>query len=268
MKKTLLSGVLFFILILSSCTHGSSVSDDSGSSSLSSGNTAESSVTTIATTASETVTTSATEIEYAQVSFETVDLTAISGDYLKSMVIIGDSIAKGFSAYSKISASQVLAEGSVGARNINDFKFSYRGVQMTLNAALESAKPKYIFMSMGMNDIRITDKETFCKNYSNNISTIKGICPDAKIIVVSISPVSSKSDYTTNASIDEYNLALSEMVKGLKNSDVFYANTAQTIKNEKGMLHDDYSSGDGIHLAPIAYDYMLSYMISMLDWIR
>jgi hypothetical protein len=44
-------------------------------------------------------------------------------------------------------------------------------------------------------------------------------------------------------------------------------NAAQYLKGDNNSLISELSSGDGIHLAAIAYDYLLTYMLIMLEWI-
>lgn len=190
-------------------------------------------------------------------------------NFLKQLVIVGDSIASGFNTYDRLPSEQVLAVGSLGARNIHTFEFTIDGQELDILDALSVKQPKYIFMSMGMNDINLSTSEEFVNNYTQNINDIFEICPNATIIVMGITPVISYSDFSDNDKIDTYNDSLKQMAISMQGdgSRVYYINVSKYLKDEQNGLKSEFSSGDGIHLSGSAYDYIFTSMMLSLEWI-
>ena len=218
----------------------------------------------------ETATTSepAVYIDKDNSEFTTQNLSSINENFKKSIVIVGDSIAKGFGVYARLDEGHVLAEGSVGTRNIHEFKFKYTGIEMDILDVLKYIKPKYIYLSMGLNDVNISTKEEFKENYLKLIDEILLALPSSSIIVTSITPVTIDSEFTKNEKIDEYNEIIKKLVIEKNNPQIYFVNASKNLKDESNNLKTEFSSGDGIHLAPSAYDYLLSYMLIAIDWIK
>ena len=102
-------------------------------------------------------------------------------------------------------------------------------------------------------------------------STVLMLAIPAKVAqckeVILCTPVSRQTTFTTNEKIDTYNETLRKMVFEYNSDKIFYVNAARYLKGDDNYLISDFSSGDGIHLAAQAYDYLLTYMLSMLEWI-
>lgn len=201
---------------------------------------------------------------------ELLSYTEFSQDFISKLVIVGDSIASGFSSFGKLPPSQVLATGSVGARNIHEFSVTLDDKSMDVLDAISIVQPQYIFMSMGMNDVNISSKEVYISDYNQNIDDIQSICPKATIIVMGITPVIYYSDFTSNDTIDSYNEALKDMAKERRDSGqkVYYINVSKYLKDEQNGLKSEFSSGDGIHISADAYDYIFTAMMDSLNLIQ
>jgi lysophospholipase L1-like esterase len=239
--------------------------------------------TTVSETVSETIsqTVSETEITTTVTSFlaqsakkelgtYTSDFTPLTSSelatlYTDGIVIVGDSIASGYKVYNRLPEKQVMAVGSLGARNIHDFKVTLNGAEYAVADSIKILKPKYICMSMGMNDLNIGTKDEFIQNYTNNINELLEVSPDSVFIIMAITPISATSTHSTNYIIDTYNEALKQMVEERNDIPIYYVNAAQTLKNEWNSLSTSYSGGDGIHLAPASYDTMLTYLLGALS---
>lgn len=191
-------------------------------------------------------------------------------EFIDKVVIVGDSIASGFGTYDRLPKEQVLAVGSVGARNIHSFDFTVDGKTMDILDAISIKQPQYIFMSMGMNDVNLSSSDEYIENYNKNIDDILSVCPKATIIVMGITPVIHYSDFTSNDTIDSYNEALKVMTKNRRENSqkVYYINVSGYLKDENNALKDEFSSGDGIHLDQPAYDYIFTSMMNSLNWIQ
>lgn len=216
--------------------------------------------------------TSSTDTENQTTSTEELTLRKYQdydSNFIKQLVIVGDSIASGFNTYERLPSEQVLAVGSLGARNIHSFQFSVNNQELDILDALSIKQPKYIFMSMGMNDVNLSTSEEYIENYTKNINDIFQICPNATIIVMGITPVISYSDFSDNSKIDTYNDALKQMAISMKSegSNVQYINVSKYLKDDQNGLKSEFSSGDGIHLSNSAYDYIFTSMMLSLEWI-
>lgn len=231
--------------------------------------------TSVSETVSETeITTTTTEFisptgkkELGSYTADFTPLTSsqISSLYTDGIVIVGDSIASGYKVYNRLPEKQVMAVGSLGARNIHEFKVTLNGAEYAVADSINILKPKYICMSMGMNDLNIGTKEEFIQNYTNNINELLEVSPNSVFIVMAITPIAATATHSTNYTIDTYNEALKQMVDERNDIPIYYVDAAQTLKNEWNSLSTSYSGGDGIHLAPTSYDTMLTYLLGALS---
>ena len=230
---------------------------------------AETTVTTTTTTLTET-TTQQTEppetYEETSVPSEITDAPQVTGISVQrefsdpvginDIVIVGDSIALGFGIYDRLPDEHVLAKGSVAARNLSDFTFNYNSSECSVYDIIGSEQFHNVYMSMGINDVNIGDIDYFLNHYTDNINQIKSRIPDCRITILSITPVLAESSFTTNGIIDQYNLALAQLATDTENVD--FIDISHGLKSSDNALKPEFSGGDGIHLAPSAYDVILS----------
>lgn len=207
------------------------------------------------------------DLPFAGAELELLDISMVNERYMNDIAVIGDSIALGYSVYGRLKEDSVLAVGSVGVRNILETDIKYQGYQLKIDDIISRKKPKYIFISLGMNDINWRTEEQYITDYKNLISVLQTNSPESYIFACAITPVSHQTTFTKNDKIDTYNEDLRKMVYDYKSDKIFYVNAARCLKGDDNYLMNEFSSGDGIHLAAAAYDYLLTYMISVLDWI-
>lgn len=182
--------------------------------------------------------------------FGAYQLTDAERSFTEESIFVGDSICRGFAAYNVVSGKNVYACGSLAARSFWDYKFYYGDDEVEYKTVLKKTKPKYVFLSMGMNDINITDEKTYCENYRQIIDyTLKRT--DGVVYVCAITPICS--EFSSNYRIDCFNLALQAFVEENYSERVFYVDFAKHLKDKDGKLRIIHSSGDGIHLGPYAY---------------
>lgn len=173
--------------------------------------------------------------------------------YLDTCLFVGDSICGGLSHYGILPADHVISKGSVAARNIFDFKFGIGDSETDVLTAILNQKQDHIIFSMGMNDVNMTDTETYVANYFNLLTMVAAYCPDSELIVLSITPILADSDFSTNEKIDSYNAAIKEAIEKDGKPNWKYIDVSPELKNSAGGLKSSYESGDGIHLAQAAY---------------
>lgn len=216
--------------------------------------------TTMVTTTTTTETTVETSESTEPISEEYNEFV-FSDEYnsfIDSCVFVGDSICSGLKLYEILPAKNVVAQGNVAARNIFDFSFKVGKEEYSVLSALVNLKPEYVVFSMGMNDVNITSEKTFCENYGELLSLTESFLPDAKLIVCSVTPITSESKFSTNENIDSFNAALKEYLD--ETEKWTYVDITRELKNSTNALKTDYNGGDGVHLAPAAY-YAMLYQI-------
>ncbi|MBP5604907.1 MAG: SGNH/GDSL hydrolase family protein, partial [Ruminiclostridium sp.] len=185
-------------------------------------------------------------------------------EFISKCVFVGDSICSGLKAYDILPADLVIAVGNVAARNIFEdwVQFSVHGSKMSLIPALVDLDPEYIVFSMGMNDVNITSEKGFCDNYKKILSETEALLPDAKLIVLSITPITygeSGKLFTDPENIDSFNVALKDYLDSTEKWT--YVDVEHEMKNTNNMLKDNYlGSPDGVHLTPDAY-YAILYQL-------
>lgn len=183
--------------------------------------------------------------EYAAYS-----LTPRERSFTRKSIFVGDSICRGFSEYNVVNSDRVYARGSVAARNFFEFAIFYGDEEIDLPTLLDRTKPEFVFFSMGMNDINLTDEETYCENYAKLIQTALDNS-DALIFVSAITPIDS--EFSTNYRIDCFNVRMEQFIAETYPERVYYLDFAKHLKDAEGNLKECFNGGDGIHLAPYAY---------------
>jgi len=189
----------------------------------------------------------------------TATLTETDMAFLKKSVFIGDSICSGLKVYDILPDNNVLAVGSVAARNIFDYgdgKFTVDGASYGILDALRALPytPEYVIFSMGMNDINMTTEEGYTENYTKLISEVKKVLPNAKLVVCSITPISAESTFSTNEKIDRFNAALKNACPSM---GATFVDVSTRLKGTDNCLKPSCHSGDGLHLAPDSYRMFL-----------
>ena len=176
--------------------------------------------------------------------------------FLEGVVFIGDSVCSGLKVYHYLPDDQVLAEGSVAARNIFDFEFDLNGGVYGILDAVKIADPKVLICSMGINDVNLTTQEQFCENYIGLLDKLHEAVPNAKLYVASITPTAADCEKILNTKVQDYNAAIEKALSEC-GKDYGYLDIGKYLKNDYNSLSTDYSGGDGIHLQAHAYSAIL-----------
>lgn len=179
-------------------------------------------------------------------------LTRAEREFANESVFVGDSICSGFSVYNTVYPKNVLARGSLAAWSFFDYKFYVGDKEVDYPTALALTKPKYAFLSMGMNDINMFDEEEYCENYRAVIDATLA-ASDAEVYVCAISPIVAESKFTTNYRIDCFNVALKSFIEENYSERVHFLDFAMHLKDSDDSLKECFDGGDGIHLSPYAY---------------
>ena len=147
-----------------------------------------------------------------------------------SSIVMGDSIAEGFSEYDVLNASSVVSK--IG---VHLYELEEQGQEAA------DLNPQVIFLALGMNDVIATagDTEQFLEQYEAVVAQLREAVPNAHIYVNSIFPVqdSAIEKEPELAQISEYNTVLRQMCDDLQLG--FIDNT--------DLVQDQYYEEDGVH---------------------
>ena len=230
-------------------------------------------VTTAAVTTTAEVTSDVTEKESEGPSEEKYEIDAYGQRlykfsdadeaFLSDVTFVGDSICYGLEVYDYMPPDNVLAVGSVAARNIFDFTFEVGNAEYGIVDAVKKVQPKIVVFSMGMNDINLTTPEQYCENYMDLLDKVHAAVPSAKLYVASITPISNNIDFNNNTNIDSFNSAIKQYLAD-SGKGYGYVDIASYLKDQWNGLSYIYSGGDGIHLQGHAYSAILYQVCEQL----
>lgn len=177
-------------------------------------------------------------------------LTPEERSFTDRSIFVGDSICLGYSVYKFVGEEHVFARGSLAARNFYEFEFYSGEEKIDFAQALERSSPELVFLSMGMNDINMTDEQTYCENYRAIIEQVLAQT-QAEVYVAAITPIDS--EFSTNYRIDCFNVAMRGYIEENFGERVHFLDFAKHLKDADGKLKECFNGGDGIHLSPYAY---------------
>ncbi|WP_028505462.1 GDSL-type esterase/lipase family protein [Ruminococcus sp. FC2018] len=186
--------------------------------------------------------------------------------YQDKMVVAGDSIAFGFCSYGFIPYEHNLAQGSLAMRNYKEYGwFNVNGSQMRIMNAIYTVKPKLLYVSMGMNDVNITNAQTYANNYVNFIKEVRSRLPGCIIVAANITPIASTSNFTNINNIINCNNAMIKAVTALGDPNTILFDAYTVVSGGGKYMSSGYSAGDGIHLSRTVYPKLLNALAIRLD---
>ena len=187
-------------------------------------------------------------------------------DFMENTIFVGDSVCRALYVYNDLlTTKQVAATGGGAARNIYDYTFKMEDNEFTLRQAAEHYKPDVFFLWMGINDINMTDKETYAENLKGIAEDMLSLSPDSKVVILSMSPTADYHEWNANERIREYNAAAREMCENIDGEEIYYLDIQDILSDEEGYLLPECDSGDGLHLSQMAYTRLLSYITAAMD---
>ena len=136
---------------------------------------------------------------------------------------------------------------------------------VTIAEAIERAKPEILVLCFGVNGLNTFDKneELYRVAYGRLIDAVHEASPNTVVLLQTVYPVASNQDTfsqgarAVNAVIDRLNQSL---VTIAEQHNAYVVDTASVLKDERGMLKNEYQNGDGLHLETVAYEQILMYL--------
>lgn len=155
-------------------------------------------------------------------------------------VFVGDSVMTGFDVYMGL------------PNNVNVFAKVGASMDKHLPAVIDSIiarNPQYVFIRYGINEMGTTtvEADAFASRYKGYIQKLKGSLPDAKIVVLGISPVGSAAvaKEARFGMVSEYNTRIKAFCQEI--GVAYYENSELFISNAS------LYSKDGIHFSKELY---------------
>ena len=204
------------------------------------------------------------EQESDEVSVNPVPLSeAKTSEYLDSCVFIGDSITFGMASYNVVPSANVYASVSMSISKVETAKIETQYGEMTVLEALDLKQPENIYVMLGSNGAAFMSVDDMYRAFSSFMGNLADVCPDSRIYILSVPPVTAKKEVSTetpilNSELDEFNAKLLEYAnrKGL-----YYVDVCSALKDESGKLPEDDAENDGLHLKYSAYSRLIDYIL-------
>lgn len=214
------------------------------------------------TEAPQTFVTSVTETtvvsEEAETESETepepqTDTDEYSPAFFQNMLFIGDSLSVGLLNYEFLPPENVFAKAgittsSVVTTNIDDVSVFTKAARLD---------PEYICIMLGTNSVAYVEGQQMAEELGEFIDMISKTCPNAKIVLASVPPVTQKHEEEKPEHLEAI-ITYNELVEKLaEEKSVAFADTFALLKDETGYLGSQYAEHDGLHLKIHAYPVIL-----------
>ena len=178
----------------------------------------------------------------------------VDDTYFADAAFLGNSLMQGLSLFGGLQYGSFFSNTSasvVSANTVRDYKDAH-GNACTLVDGLLSRQYKKIYVLFGINEIGFRI-DGFIDIYSELLAQISAAEPNARIIVLSLTPITKARDRAddlfTRERIEQFNAAIETMAGA---NGYTYLNLYDALADEDGWLPDAQST-DGIHLIPAKY---------------
>lgn len=192
-----------------------------------------------------------------------VESESVGMEYFDNCIFVGDSLTMGLASYNIIPAKNVIASIGMNITKIDTEVVKTPYGEFTAIETLTKADKNKIYIMLGSNGIAWLTSGKMIEMYSDFIDEIKTILPNSEIYILSIPPVSTEKETTTegpvlNSQIDIYN---SDLLKMANDKKIYFVDINTALKNNQGKLDSDKSQKDGMHFKRDTYDIMLDYIM-------
>lgn len=161
----------------------------------------------------------------------------------KHSVFLGDSILGALSYLNKVDSANVIAPSGA------TLSLALMNVEK-----LASRTPEHVFILLGSNDIKLSDKQEFVERYRQLIDSTRNKLPNAKLHILSIPPVAEETlkQVPQYANITGFNQALEQLADEVK---VDYVDLSPLFAANKIQYADN-----GVHFKPHFYPLLLDFL--------
>ncbi|MBR4058038.1 MAG: SGNH/GDSL hydrolase family protein [Oscillospiraceae bacterium] len=199
---------------------------------------------------------------------ETADM---GREYLDKIYFLGDSTTYGLGyyydhGYTDLVTSKHVWTPASGTLTLDQWSYVAivnpdTGEEMMLPDLLELKKPEYLCITLGVNGVSFMKEQYFKDSYTSLVKKVQEVSPNTKIILNSIYPVTTgyeqKNNGINNLKIEAANLWVRSVAESC---GVNYLDSASALRNENGVLPDEHTNGDGLHLNGEAFGLVVQYI--------
>ena len=193
--------------------------------------------------------------------------TADAGDsYVERITFVSDVTTIGLRTYGildgGLDTQKVLstADGNISLSGISSVQFSYGEASASLSAALTTANPDILVITLGQNGAAFMGETYFTSEYTSLIKAAKAACPNAVIICNSILPVSETYAAANTMDADTIRTANNWIQQAAADNGCKYAHSFDALVGENGYLNPKYDSGNGLVPNSEGLYAMLNYL--------
>lgn len=194
--------------------------------------------------------------------------TTVEDEYFSDAVFIGDSRTVGLFEYGGLEdVTTFYASTGLTIFKLFESKIEVPGQKekITIEQALSEQQFSKIYLMLGINEMGRGDLEGFLAKYSEVLTHLKELQPDAIIYLQGIMKVTTKrseqGDYISNPGIEERNAGIAAFADNVK---VYYLDVNPLICDETGGMEPSYTT-DGVHLKaqfiPIWKDFLKQHAV-------
>ncbi|MBD5139033.1 MAG: hypothetical protein HDT24_06975 [Ruminococcus sp.] len=181
------------------------------------------------------------------------EIGVYSPAFFGKTLFIGDSLSVGLINYEFLPPENVFAKAgitpSLAAGTIIDNKSVFDKAR--------SIDPEYICIMLGTNGIAYVEGQQMSAELGDFIDMIANTCPNAKIAIASVPPVTQKHEAEKPEQLEAI-IAYNEFVKQVaEDKSVAFADVCSLLEDETGYLGSRYAEHDGLHLKIHAYPVIL-----------
>ena len=184
--------------------------------------------------------------------------------YLDSLTFLCDSAMIGLRDYGLITDVGKVwgsSAGNISVENIADPTIRYSdGTERTVSQAAEAAKPSVLVISLGMDSLQKIKQADFEANYTALINNIRTASPETKIVVCSLSSVTSGYSSPDGITIEMVSEAETWIQNVCRSTGVFYADAASAVKDTSNTLLSDYAGVNNKALNSAGINKILEYL--------
>ena len=134
------------------------------------------------------------------------------------------------------------------------------GAEMTIADAVETKKPEYLVITLGVNGVAELEEDAFKIYYTDIINCVKEASPSTRIICNSIYPVENDYEHIDQISNEKINTANGWILDVAEATGTRYADSCSVLKAADGSLREELGNGDGLHLNADGYNAVLEYL--------
>jgi len=187
--------------------------------------------------------------------------------YLDSLTFLCDSTLIGLRDYGLLSGGTATdrvwgsAAGNIPATNIADPTIRMPdGSEKKVSEAVAEAKPSVLVISLGMDSLQKMDRTSFESNYTSLVQTIQTVSPSTKLVLCSLSSVTSGYSGSDNITVEMVNTAQGWIQNVCRATGAYYADITEAVKDTSGTLLSDFAGANNKVLNTAGINKALEYL--------